>query len=168
MLHTLAEYEVEIQDEQVNAVMEAYDRLEPFVDVVPALKALEGSMDLECVVFSNGTRQMLNNSVRGSHGLSIVQDTFSKLISVDSLQSFKPAPEVYRFLANCVDMVGQESSLWLISSNPFDIVGARNMGLKAVWVDRTGKGWQDRLGAQPTETVRRLGELVQLVNKNNE
>lgn len=154
-----------MSSDQVDSVMQAYDKLDAFADVVPALKALEGSPDIDCVVFSNGTRKMIANSVKGSQSLGAVSGIFSQLISVDHLRSFKPAPEVYKYLANCVDKSGQESSLWLVSSNPFDVVGARSVGVKAVWVDRTGSGWQDKLGAEPTAVIRRLGELAQLVNK---
>ena len=39
-------------------------------------------------------------------------------------------------------------SIWLVSSNPFDVVGAKNAGMKAAWVDRSGKGWVDGLGGE--------------------
>jgi hypothetical protein len=50
-------------------------------------------------------------------------------------------------------------------SNPFDVVGARAAGLNAIWVDRDGKGWQDKLGKEPNVIVRELGEVVQAVTK---
>lgn len=144
--------------------MSAYDRLDPFFDVVTALKALRGSDEIECVVFSNGTRKMINNSVRESPGLSPISEVFTKFISVDLLQSYKPAPEAYRYLLNCVDMSGKEADVWLISCNAFDVVGGQMIGMKTVWVDRVGDGWQDQLGPEPSKVIRRLGELVQLVN----
>jgi len=36
--------------------------------------------------------------------------------------------------------------VWLITANPFDVVGASAAGLKTAWIDRAGKGWVDRLG----------------------
>lgn len=36
--------------------------------------------------------------------------------------------------------------MWLVSGNPFDVVGARSVGMQAAWVDRGGKGWVDGLG----------------------
>jgi len=59
--------------------------------------------------------------------------------------------------------------MWLVSGNPFDIVGARAVGMQAAWVDRAGNGWTDGLvpGAEgrPTLVVKGLGEVVEGVKK---
>jgi len=79
--------------------MESYDSLSTFSDVAPTLKKLSSNPDIECVVFSNGTQRMVSNSVNNSRELSPYASVFSNLIVVDSVGSFKPAPEVYRYLA---------------------------------------------------------------------
>lgn len=165
LIHTLAEHRVEMKPQDIDAVMDAYDNLGTFNDVLPGLEALSKVADVECVVFSNGTRKMIGNSVNGSKSLKSVSSIFSRLVSVDHLRSFKPAPEVYKYLANCVGMAGTESELWLVSSNAFDVVGARAAGLKAVWVDRADRGWQDRLGYKPTAVISRLEELQDLIKE---
>lgn len=152
-----------MQPSAVDEVMQAYDHLSTFKDVVPALQELEALDSVQCVVFSNGTKNMITNSVNGSSELSSCKSVFSQLISVDHIRSFKPAPEVYKWMMRCVGMSGQESNVWLVSSNPFDVVGARAAGLKAVWVDRSGKGWQDQLGQEPTEIIHSLADLVDLL-----
>ena len=55
--------------------------------------------------------------------------------------------------------------LWLVSGNPFDIVGARGMGMNAIWVDRAGEGWKDAAlpDLLPTATVRNLEHIVEVV-----
>ena len=53
--------------------------------------------------------------------------------------------------------------MWLVSGNPFDVVGARAVGMQAAWVDRAGKGWQDKLGGEPTVVVRSLEEVADAV-----
>ena len=146
--HTLAEHELEMTSTNIDKIMQAYDNLSTFEDVVPALQKLGATKDVECVVFSNGTPTMIKSSVNNSSDLSPVSGIFSHLVSVDHIRSFKPAPAVYRHLIECVGMVGRESSVWLVSGNPFDVVGARAIGLNAAWVDRAGNGWQDRLGLE--------------------
>ena len=37
-------------------------------------------------------------------------------------------------------------------------------GMRAIWVDRAGKGWVDRLARKPTVIVRSLLEIVDVVN----
>lgn len=164
-LHALAEHDVHIREEDINSVLHAYDNLTPFDDVIAALDKLEALSNINCVVFSNGTRQMMVNSVNGSKGLSSKSAVFSQLISVDHVRSFKPAPEVYRYLKNCVQGSGLEGELYLVSSNPFDVVGARAVGLQAIWIDRAGRGWIDKLGHEPTAIVRDLGEVAKFISK---
>ncbi|KAK5102024.1 hypothetical protein LTS08_004484 [Lithohypha guttulata] len=162
LLHTLAEYRLSMEINDIEEVMQAYDNLSTFKDVVPALEELRNLDNVECVVFSNGTKKMITNSVNGSSQLSDCSNVFSQLVSIDHIRSFKPAPEVYKYLAHCVRMAGRESEVWLVSGNPFDVVGARSVGLNAAWVDRSSQGWQDRLGPEPTKIIHGLGELVDI------
>jgi 2-haloacid dehalogenase len=143
--------------------MKAYDSLSAFPDVQPALKKLASNPNIECVVFSNGTKSMVLNSVQKSDDLSSHSSLFKDVITVDDVKMFKPAPEVYEYLARCVDKVGHEGDMWLISGNQFDVVGARACGMQAAWVDRAGNGWQDKQGGQPTAIVQSLEELEQVV-----
>jgi 2-haloacid dehalogenase len=145
--------------------MKAYDSLSIFQDVGPTLDKLSSHPDIECVVFSNGTKTMVSNSVNKSGELSPYASVFRNLITVDFVRSFKPAPEVYKYLAQRVDKVGKEDEMWLVSGNPFDVVGARAMGMQAAWVDRAGNGWQDMLGGEPTVVVRSLEEVPDAVAK---
>ena len=86
-------------------------------------------------------------------------------------QKFKPDPLVYRFLAEQVGkkVPEQMGEIWLVTSNPFDIVGARAVGIKTAWVDRDGKGWLDALvlgeGGEPSVVVRGLGEAIEAVTR---
>ena len=145
--------------------MESYDSLSTFPDVAPTLKKLSTNPDIECVVFSNGTQSMVSNSVNHSRELSPYASVFRSLVTVDFVGSFKPAPEVYRYLAERTEKVGKENEMWLVSGNPFDVVGARAVGMQVAWVDRAGNGWQDMLGGEPTVVVRSLEEVADAVAK---
>ena len=144
-------------------MMKAYDSLSIFPDVAPTLDKLSSKSDIECVVFSNGTKTMVSNSVNQSEELSPYASVFRNLVTVDFIRSFKPAPEVYKYLAQRVEKVGKEDEMWLVSGNPFDVVGARAVGMQAAWVDRAGNGWQDMLGGRPTVVVRSLEEVADAV-----
>ena len=54
------------------------------------------------------------------------------VVSVDEVQTYKPAPSVYRHLA--VRMGTEMKDTWLVSSNPFDVIGAKSAGLRTAWV----------------------------------
>ena len=53
--------------------------------------------------------------------------------------------------------------VWLISSNPFDVIGAKVAGLQAVWIRRSPKEIFDPWGVEPTITVANLTELYDLL-----
>ena len=147
--------------------MQAYDSLSTFPDVQPALQKLSTNDQVECVVFSNGTRDMVSASVNKSKDLSPHASVFKKLVTVDFVRSYKPTPEVYKYLAQVMDMAGKEDQIWLISGNPFDVTGARAIGMQAAWVDRAGNGWQDQLlGLKPTVVVRSLEEVAAVVEEH--
>lgn len=148
--------------------MQAYDSLSIFPDVSGALSKLANNVRVKCVVFSNGTNSMVSNSVKESPELGPYASVFADIITVEEPRLFKPAPEVYRHLARKVAMVGHENRMWLVSGNPFDVVGARHIGMKACWVDRAGHGWQDQLipNNRPSAIVKGLHEVAEIVEKH--
>ncbi len=152
--------------------MKAYDSLSTFPDVPPALKALSRKQNITAVVFSNGTDSMVTNSVKSSPDLGPHATVFKECVTVEEVRCFKPDPKVYYHLA---ERMGKQttregmSSMWLVSGNPFDVVGARAVGMQAAWVDRAGNGWTDGLVqgdlGRPTLIVRGLGEVVEGVKR---
>ncbi|EAW13290.1 haloacid dehalogenase, type II [Aspergillus clavatus NRRL 1] len=152
----------------VNKLLVAYDHLSIFPDVDRTLRQLAALHNTTVVVFSNGTQTMVTNSVHHSPDLSPHKDVFAGVITVEDVQKFKPAPAAYTHLARKMGKSPQQmADLWLISANPFDIVGARASGLNAIWVDRSRRGWMDAAipGLQPTAVVQELDEIVALIPK---
>ena len=116
---------------------------------------------------------MLSASLTKSPSLSPYAHLFAHQISVHDVKKFKPHPDVYKHLAQVVGKdEGEMRDMWLVSGNPFDVVGARAVGMKAAWVDRKGDGWTDALVAgevgRPTVVVRGLGEVVDAVRGHAE
>ncbi|MDI1484912.1 MAG: hypothetical protein OHK93_000046 [Ramalina farinacea] len=170
LVHALNEQSVTISTaSQEDLVGVQYSRLSTFPDVPPALEALSTDSAIHAVVFSNGDNNQLKNTFINSHDLAKYRDAFQGIVSVEEVQRFKPDPEVYLHLAR---KVGKQTdtqsmgSMWLVSGNPFDVVGAKAVGMKAAWVDRAGKGWVDELmmpneEMKPDLIVKGLGEVVQ-------
>lgn len=153
-----------MSNSNIAALIEAYDHLSTFPDVNPALIRLSADASIQPVVFSNGSKTMVSNSVLRSKDLASNAGVFQDLITVDEIQRYKPSPASYHHLAR--KMGKQESQmeqLWLISGNPFDIVGARSVGMQAIWVDRTNRGWQDAVapGLRPSAIVHSLEQIIQ-------
>ena len=155
--------------------MKAYDSLSAFPDVAPCLKALSATSGITAVVFSNGTDSMVSNSVKSSPDLGPHVDIFCRIVTVEEVKCYKPKPEVYHHLA---EQVGKSKSresmgeMWLVSGNPFDIVGARAVGMRAIWVNRGGGDWTDHLMGgkdvgKPTAIVKSLEEVPDVVKANS-
>lgn len=152
--------------------MKAYDSLSTFPDVSPALRALADEPGITAVVFSNGTNSMVTNSVQSSPDLGPHASVFKDIVTVEDMMCFKPDLRVYHHLAAKMGKGNSKqamSEMWLVSGNPFDILGARAAGMQAAWVDRGGAGWTDGLVrgemGMPTAVVRGLEEAVGLVRK---
>jgi 2-haloacid dehalogenase len=138
-------------------ILAAYDSLTVFPDAEAGLKELSSTKNLEPYIFSNGTEVMMKISIQDSPALQPYAGLFKKIVSVEETRMFKPAPEVYLHLARQAmpslekveveDVAFKEElkRVWLVSGNPFDVVGAKAVGMNAVWVDRSGEGWKDRL-----------------------
>ncbi|THX27888.1 haloacid dehalogenase, type II [Aureobasidium pullulans] len=170
--HALSESSVSLEQNDIDDLMKAYDSLSIFPDVAPALEAIAKQSNFYPVVFSNGTHTMVSNSVNKSPDLSKHASTFKDIVVVEEPKRFKPTPESYTHLAKTVgkDPSSKEdmASMWLISGNPFDVVGARAVGMQACWVDRAGNGWQDGLLegeiGRPTVIVSSLEEVFSKVS----
>ena len=171
--HALAESGLSLDDDSIASLMRAYDSLSTFPDVSPALEALSKESGITAVVFSNGTQSMVTNSVKSSPDLGPHALVFKDMVTVEEVKRFKPHPDVYTHLA---EKVGKSTTkeamgeMWLVSGNPFDILGARSMGMQAAWVDRAGNGWTDGLVqgdiGRPTFIAKGLGEVVEGVKKH--
>ena len=152
MDYALAATGQELGPAQRDALMARYDDLRRFADVERGLQRLEEAGHA-MVVFSNGTPRMLD-ALMGAAGL---RPYFQGSISVDEVKSYKPSPKTYRHVARRLGRsIGE---IRLVSSNPFDVIGAEAAGMRAAWVDRSGVPF-DTLAPRPEIVVGSLPELA--------
>lgn len=171
--HALKDSGVSLDEKSTTSLMKAYDSLSAFPDVAGALKSIKEASSITAVVFSNGTNEMVTNSVKSSPDLGPHASIFKDIVTVEEVKKFKPSPETYYHLARKVgkaEAKEEMSKMWLVSGNPFDVVGARSVGMQAAWVDRAGNGWTDQLVegdlGRPTVIVKGLHEVVEAVKKH--
>lgn len=146
----------QLSEEQKQLVMQQYNELELFPDVQPGLARLQ-QRGHPMRVFSNGNPTMLT-AIMQVAGLN---EYFQGFISVDELRVYKPAPKVYQLVAS--KFARSIHEVRLISSNPFDIIGAQNAGMQATWINRSA-GLFDTLGPPPVSIVTTLIELADRVS----
>ena len=134
-------------------LLNQYKTLQPFPDVVPALKALKQSNYI-LVAFSNGVQSSLKTLLSNTKLLDYLED----IVSVDALQTFKPNPKVYEYLTT---QTGSDKlNCWVVSSNPFDVIGGKSVGLNAAWIQRDANNIFDPWEYKPDITVKDLIEFA--------
>ncbi len=134
-------------------LMAVYKTLPAFPDALAGLEAAKAA-GLTCYAFSNGSAA----AVEGLLTHAGIRDFFAGVISVEALQTFKPNPDVYQHLLNTAEVNAENA--WLISGNPFDVLGALNHGMKTAWVKRSDEAIFDPWGPEPTLTVKSLLNLI--------
>jgi len=134
-------------------MLSQYLNLPPYSDVVSGLETLNANGHT-VVAFSNGTEKTVRSVLDNAGLLSL----FSEVISVDDLKTFKPDPRVYEYLAQRLGR--DKGSVWLVSANAWDVIGAKSAGLKAAWIRRKEDAVFDPWEIQPDVVVHDLLELA--------
>ena len=88
-----------------------------------------------------------------SAGLSGALD---HVISVDRVRIYKPAPAVYALGPATLGVPADE--LLFVSSNAWDVAGAKAFGYRVAWCNRLGAP-EEELGVRADHVVTRLTEL---------
>ena len=153
-------------------LMERYLHLQPYPEVPAALAALEGR---RLAILSNGSAAMLEALVHNSGLVRWIQT----VISVDRVRTYKPSPACYALVEDVLGIA--KSEILFVSSNGFDVIGAKAFGFRVAWVRRTGgdadaatppggsgffrilRGGAEELGHIPDHTVSSLTQLLQLL-----
>jgi 2-haloacid dehalogenase len=131
-------------------LMESYLRLDTFPEVKSALGMLRQH---KLAILSNGSPRMLAAAVE-SAGLKGV---FADVISVDEVKIYKSSPRVYALASQHLAVPADATAF--VSSNFWDIAGAKSFGFWTCWVNR-GKLPEDELGLKPDVTVNTLDGLI--------
>jgi 2-haloacid dehalogenase len=156
-------------------IMDKYLHLDLYPDAGSALAAMRSR---KLAILSNGSTGMLNTLVRNS-GLDRVLDA---TISIDANKIFKPAPEAYSLIETVLGIPPAE--VLFVSSNPWDVCGAKAFGLNVAWIERVTpeamalacvnvvapltmfkaiRTQMDELGLEPDYRIHALSELPDLV-----
>jgi 2-haloacid dehalogenase len=176
LAYTLRVLGLSYDSEAFERLMGKYLALDLYPDATVALAALKPR---KLAILSNGSPDMLDRLVRNS-GLDQLLDA---TISVDAKKVFKPSPEAYALIGEVLG-TGPDEVLF-ISSNPWDIAGAKAFGLKVAWIERVTpeamalacvesdlvapltmfraiRTQMDELGFAPDHRVRSLSELPEI------
>ncbi len=178
LTYTLKCLGLEYDEASFARIMDKYLYLDLYPD---AMLALEAMAEKKLAILSNGSPEMLNALVRNS-GLRPILDA---VISVDVNRTFKPSPEAYALIESTLKIPPGE--VLFISSNPWDVCGAKSFGLNVAWIERVTpeamalaciesdtlppltmfkaiRTQMDELGFDPDYRIRALSELPALIS----
>lgn len=150
--YTCSCLKITLSPEQKEELLASYRTLPAFDDVREALTSLKEA-GFSIYAFSNGTTE----AVETLFAAAGIRDLFVGIVSVDDLKSFKPNPGVYSHFLRKSGACG--GSAWLVSGNPFDVIGAISAGMKAAWLKRSEDQVFDPWGIEPNVTVTTLTQL---------
>jgi 2-haloacid dehalogenase len=140
--------ELRASEAQIRSLMDAYLHLACFPDVHDALTRLARPR----AILSNGAPAMLAAVVRSS-GLGPLLE---HVISVDRVRIYKPAAAVYALGPETLGIPAGE--LLFVSSNAWDVAGAKSFGYRVVWCNRL-RAPEEELGVRADYTITTLTEL---------
>ncbi len=144
-----------IAEDDRNKLMKRYRALDAFPDVAPALAALQ-QLGVALHAFSNGVADDITALLEHA-GL---EGRILSIVSADEVQTFKPDPHFY---AHFLERTGATAATtWLVSSNPFDVIGAAACGWRTAWVKRNPNAIFDPWEHAPTAIIADLKEMLAL------
>jgi 2-haloacid dehalogenase len=159
----------------IKPLLDKYLDLDPFPEAKEALGALKRRGGYQLAILSNGSTAMLTALVKNSGLDAFLDDT----ISVDGARKFKPHPQCYALVEEKLGLKADE--VLFVSSNSFDVAGAKHFGFKVAWIRRGGgvaapagpigpaqmyrllRGNAETLGYVADYTVAALTDLVTLL-----
>jgi len=127
LLYALGTLAIEAPQAVVDEVCAAFDHLEPYPDARETLTQLSG---YRLAILSNGSPAMLT-ALLGHAGFDRF---FEAVVSAEPTRFYKPHPAVYGALTHALGL--QPADILLVSSNGFDLAGARHFGLQTARIGR--------------------------------
>lgn len=129
---TAARHGVELSEDDRDSILTTVPKLPPHPEVREALGQLRDA-GLRLAALTNSTQQVADNQMENS-GL---REYFEQVLSADTVQRLKPAPEPYRMAA---EKLGVDiSEIRLIAAHAWDVAGALRAGCAGAFVGRPGK-----------------------------
>lgn len=157
---------VEPSDAITAPLMDNYLHLDLYPEASAALAALAGS---RLAILSNGNPGMIEALVRNSG----FDGCFDAVISVDAARTYKPHPSCYALVGQRLGITREE--VLFVSSNGFDVAGAKAFGFNVARIRRGGagattlygmvRGRAEELGHTPDHVVSSLTDLPQLLSQ---
>jgi 2-haloacid dehalogenase len=123
-------------------------------EAVAAVELLDASGVLVGALTNSGEKQA--QKLLETAGLA---DRIVEVVSVEEVELYKPHPAVYRHAAERLGVDAR--AITVIAAHAWDVVGAKEAGLDAIWIDRIEREWPFPKG-RPRRVAHGLLEAAEL------
>jgi 2-haloacid dehalogenase len=158
--YTSAYFKLALSESDKKNLLGIYRVLPAFADAEVGLTQAQQA-GFRMFAFSNGSAEAVELLLENAG----IRRFFLGVVSVDEMKSFKPNPGVYSHFLRRAGAAGADA--WLISSNPFDVIGAISSGMRAAWIKRSSDAIFDPWGIEPTLTASNLVNIAALIQQKN-
>jgi 2-haloacid dehalogenase len=135
-------------------VLELLQELPADNEAVAAVELLDASDVLVGALTNSGEKQ--THQLLEAAGLA---ELIVEVVSVEEVEVYKPHPAVYRHAAERLGV--EPRGITLIAAHAWDVVGAKEAGLDAIWIDRIEREWPFSKG-KPRRVAHGLLEAAEL------
>ena len=125
-------YQIELTDDEVELTLEPITKLKAYEDVKAGLQKFKEA-GLELIAFSNGKPSVLKEQLKYAE----IDHYFDQILSVDSVQKYKPHPATYNFAVE--KSSSEKENCMMVAAHGWDITGAMRAGLQTAFIEREGK-----------------------------
>jgi 2-haloacid dehalogenase len=145
--------------QDAKAILDVLNQLPPDPDAAAAFGRLERANMLIGVLTNSGERQ--TRKLLEASGLV---DRVAEIVSAEEVELYRPHPAVYRHAAERLGV--EPKGVMLIAAHAWDVVGAKQAGLDAVWVDRLEREWPFPRGKPRSRIAQDLLQAAELAAAN--
>ncbi|MGJ9386127.1 haloacid dehalogenase type II [Salipaludibacillus sp. CF4.18] len=146
--------DVSLDEEKESILLKEYLSLDVYPEVE---KVLEQVNNKQLVIFSNGSRDMLEPLVKHS----VLAEHIHQVISVDDHKQYKPCAASYYQVLKKLSLTREE--VLFVSSNSWDIIGAKTFGFKTLWVNRKDAPTEE-MEVRPDYIANDIKKISEIVN----
>lgn len=141
-----------LSDDAVGTILAGFAELNPHADVQPAVR-LARDAGMRLVTLTNGSARNTAALLRRAG----IEEDIEQVLSVDDVQRWKPAPEIYGHAATSTGVSADRVAL--VAAHAWDTHGAHQAGLTTGWVARREAQFP-AIFAPPDVTGRDLVEVI--------
>ena len=155
LVYTADAMQIAMTPSQTQALLDAYQRLDPWPDTESSLRRLRRA-GVRIVTLTNFSPPVLRSNTERAGLLSL----FDALVSTHVNHTYKPDPRAYQLAVDRLEIPKEQIVFAAFAG--WDAVGAKSFGYPTVWVNRSHQAAEE-LGIVPDRTVNDLNGLLDFV-----